>query len=180
MEASPLYPRYEDMARSFFLEAARHLEDSRFLHVNGRYAAAVASASKAAELAIKSAVIVENAFGWWDKLFKTHEPFKAISDHRILNSVRKQLVQAGLETSLQKLESYIPVALGTLDNEDNPEYPWLDYDPTSSKVVLKLPSIELTEILSLEQYRTAHRTLIAFALAYPEIQDWNVTLAAEL
>jgi hypothetical protein len=76
---SPSFPHSSILARTFFEEGIRHLEDAHILHKSQRYPAAIASAMKAAEFGVKSVIILDGAMGWWDKMFTTHSPLSDIN-----------------------------------------------------------------------------------------------------
>ena len=94
-----VYPSSRDLARSFYAESVRHLEDAVVLLDNDRFAVSVSSAMKAAELAVKSAAIIDNATGFWDELFKSHKPLTKNRDsstpERVHRSTRGENPRAG-------------------------------------------------------------------------------------
>ena len=53
----PEFPAGEALARSFFEEGIRHLEDAEALYQAQRYPATIASALKAAEFGVKAIII---------------------------------------------------------------------------------------------------------------------------
>lgn len=58
------FPEPVIVARAFFEEGIRHLEDAQILHNLSRYPASIASAMKAAEFGVKSVLILDGALGW--------------------------------------------------------------------------------------------------------------------
>ena len=76
------YPRFPDgdvLARPFFEEGIRHLEDARVLHEAGHSPVAIASAMKAAEFGVKTIISLGGAMGWQDKVFTKHKPLDDIN-----------------------------------------------------------------------------------------------------
>src|SRR5207244_342536 len=106
----PFFPSTDDWARALFREAARHLDDARTLHLAARHAAAIASTLKAAELGLKSVLVLDGALGWWDRLHTTHTPLGDISGHQILrrHADRLQAHQTTLPARIRDLEALAP------------------------------------------------------------------------
>ena len=109
------FPDGNALGRVFFEEGIRHLEDAGILHEAARYPAAIASAMKAAELTIKSVVILGGALGWWDKIFSTHSPLSAISDSRTFPYFQHHIVALGqkdktLVAEIKKMEKLAPLS----------------------------------------------------------------------
>jgi hypothetical protein len=46
-----------------------------------RYAAAITSAMKAAELGVKAVLILDGSMGWWEKMQQTHTPLDDMRHH---------------------------------------------------------------------------------------------------
>ena len=59
----PEFPADDLLARYFFEEGIRHLEDAKILYQAQRFPAAIASAMKAAEFGVKAVVILDGAMG---------------------------------------------------------------------------------------------------------------------
>ncbi len=78
VSAQAQFPDKDVLACALFKEAIRHQEDARILHDAQRYPAAIASAMKAAELGVKTIIVLDGALGWWDKTFMTHSPMTEI------------------------------------------------------------------------------------------------------
>ncbi len=128
----PEFPNGSVLARSFFEEGIRHLEDARTLHQSDRYPAAIASAMKAAELGVKAIIILNGAMGWWDKIFMTHSPLSDINNlsifqHHViaLTSYKGTLVAEVI--GMEKLAPARPSGSFDIEVQKNPEYPFLSY-----------------------------------------------------
>ena len=167
MSIAPLYPRFPDgdaLARAFFEEGIRHLEDAHILHETYRYPAAIASAMKAAEFGVKAIIILGGAMGWWDKLFTTHRPLDDINRLRIFEHHIKMITayKATLVSDVKELEGLSPAKPGgsyDISSEQNPEYPFLSYQQASAnapgKFRLSKPSTHFGEPESKGYYNRA-------------------------
>ena len=183
----PEFPTGEALARSFFEEGIRHLEDAGVLHQAQRYPAAIASAMKAAEFAVKTVVILNGAMGWWDKIFLTHSPLndmdrpdKPFFQHHIttLNTYNTTLVRA-----VKEMEALSPAKPGgsyDVETQQNPEYPFLSHELGSGAFVLIKPSTHFGETSSRKYYNTAQDLLTAITTQYATVGGWGLTLPASL
>lgn len=173
------------VARAFFEEGVRHLEDAQTLHTLSRYPASIASAMKAAEFGIKAILILDGALGWWDKMFITHSPLSDISrlppfDHHVvtLSNYSQTLV-----LDMKAMENLVPAKpSGAFDIEaqQNPEYPFLSYEAKSGTFALNTPSIHFGEPDSKKYYNTAHELLTAITAQYATVGVWGVALPNSL
>ncbi len=184
------FPDKDALARVLFEEGIRHLEDARVLHEARRYAAAIASAMKAAELGIKTVIVLDGALGWWDKTFTTHSPLtdiKALPIFRhhivMLEEYRNTLIREVVE-----MESLAPTRPGAkafdIELEKNPEYPFLSYkvDPATGSGGFRLdaPSSYFAEADSQKYFNTAQDLLNAVATKYPAVSQWKLPLPNRL
>lgn len=186
------FPDSSALGRVFFEEGVRHLEDARILHEAARYPAAIASAMKAAELTIKSVVILGGALGWWDKIFTTHSPLSAISDSRTFPYFQHHIVALSrtdktLVAEIKKMEKLAPLSPSgpySLDDQKNPEYPFLSYQPATEDALaefrLNKPSTHFTQSESQAYYNTAQDLLTAAAAQYPVVGGWGLVLPSAL
>lgn len=182
------FPKDEDVARAFFAEAVRHLQDARVLHVSTRYAAAMTSSMKAVELSLKSLLIVHGASRWLDNALNSHAVLKEMSN---VTSVSEPLLDA-IETfdstllgDIKLLEKLVPSKINvsrlTFDEAANTEYPFLAFDPSAiSTLTLYSPSHAFRDADSLHSFRTAYRLLHALKSLSPEIQVWKTRLCRSL
>ncbi len=188
--AMPQFPTAQEWARSLFEEAARHLQDARVLHLAQRYPASTASAMKAAELGLKSHLVLEGALGWWEGIHTTHTPWKTASTHPVLGPALRSLERhhPTLPVRIQDLELLAPSKPGSgkfqQQEEANPEYPFVSVDPTggpaSNQAIITCPSVYLMEGDSIEYYTTARDVLAAMLTLSPEIGAWSVSLPSAL
>ena len=154
------YPSVQASASSFYKEAIRHLSDSRALLDNNRYPAAVASAQKAQEIAVKAALIQENAMGFFG-LFGTHKPLTDITGIKPLNHINENLdtMRAGLKSDAHNLEK-----IGTTKDEGNTEYPF--YMTQSEIVVWLSPAMHFTETDAKNYYNVAREVVMTISILY--------------
>jgi HEPN domain-containing protein len=144
----PIFPDNQAWARALLEEGLRHLEDARVLHLSGRYPAAIASSMKAAELGLKTVLILDGALGWWERIHSTHTPLADISGHQILRRHFERLVgyRPTLPADVRELEALVPSRPGSggfqVRIEDNPEYPFFTVtrDPATGDLVPELHS----------------------------------------
>jgi HEPN domain-containing protein len=178
------FPHQDEYAREFFGEAVRHLEDARTLHRMKRYAEAITSAMKAAELGVKAVLILDGSMGWWEKLQQTHTPLDDMRHHPVLKYHYQRLEQHDhgvLVADVMLLEKLVPSrpGAGSLDlaTQENPEYPFFFLDPGHSGVPpsshLVGPRHHFTETDSTEHYRTARRLLGVYQTLYPQVKAWK-------
>ena len=173
------------VARAFFEEGIRHLEDAQILHPLSRYPASIASAMKAAEFGVKAVLILDGALGWWDKMFTTHSPLSDISrlppfDHHViaLSTDRKTLV-----LDVKAMEDLAPAKPGgafDIEAQRNPEYPFLSYETKSGIFALSKPSTHFAESDSKRYYNTAQDLLTAITAQYTAVGGWGLTLPSAL
>ncbi len=180
------FPDKDVLARVLYTEGIRHLEDSRVLHKSERYPGAIASAMKAAEMGIKTIVVLDGAMGWWDKTFVTHSPLTdikalAIFRHHVatLEEYRSTLLREVVE-----MESLAPTKPGAkafdIELEKNPEYPFLSYKVDSvtgsGEFRLDAPSSYFLGPDSQRYFNTAQDLLNAVTTKYPKVRLWNLDL----
>ena len=187
----PEFPNGEALARSFFEESIRHLEDARILHQAQRHPAAIASALKAAEFGVKAIIILDGAMGWWDGIFATHIPLSNI-DHRDKPFFQHHIIAIGnhnpaLVRAVKEMEKLVPTKPGgTYDTESqqNPEYPFLIYQTGSAAQPdgfrLVKPSTHFRAANSKEYYNTAQDLLTAITTQYLTIGGWGLTIPEPL
>ena len=183
----PEFPSGSVLARSFFEESIRHLEDAYVLHQAQHYPAAIASAMKAAEFGVKTVIILDGAMGWWDKIFLTHSP---LSD---MDSKDKPYFQPHIETLtnyrdtlvaevklMEKLSPAKPGGSYEIETQRNPEYPFLSYQSGSAgqpgKFRMNRPSTHFSEADSKNYYNTAQDLLTAVASQYATIGTWGLAI----
>lgn len=194
MSSNPPHPQFPDsdaLARAFFEEGIRHLEDAHILHEAGRYPAAITSAMKAAEFGMKSVIILSGAMGWWDKIFTTHSPLSDI-DSRNLPFFQPHITtltsySGTLITDVKVMEKLSPAKPGgsyDMESQQNPEYPFLSYHPDpatgSGEFRLSKPSTHFGEADSKRHYNTAQDLLTAIAAQYATIGSWGLALPAPI
>lgn len=187
----PEFPTGEVLARSFFEESIRHLEDAMTLHQAQRHPATIASALKAAEFGIKSVIVLDGAMGWWNDIFVTHTPLTSI-DNAQKPFFQHHIIAIGnhnptLVRAVKEMEKLVPTKPGgTYDTESqqNPEYPFLIYQTASvakpSGFRLVKPSAHFGTAKSKEYYNTAQDLLTAITTQYATIGGWGLTLPASL
>jgi hypothetical protein len=194
----PVFPEDAEWARALFAEAARHLGDARLLHGAGRYAAAIASAQKAAELGLKSVLVLDGAPGWWEKLHTTHTPLSDISGHALLKRHEERLkgYNPTLPSKAKELEALAPSRPGaasfsaragansSAQTEANPEYPFFSADPDPNTQLLTpaihSPADYFGEAASRNYFGTAYSLLTALQTLYSAVAAWGVVLPAAL
>lgn len=189
----PLLPSASLHGRAFWEEAVRHLVDARVLHVNGRYPASIASSMKAAELGLKSVLILDNVMGWWEKLLSVHDPLTTIqtTGRPVLTRHYDAINNAdpALVTNVKSLESLAPRSqtTGRFDQSTagvvNPEYPFLTVapDPMGGLVSsLNRPEVFFDEATSRSHYETAHSFLTLLPTQYNDIAVWAILLPSAL
>ena len=182
----PEFPTGEALARSFFEEGIRHLEDAGALHQTQRYPATIASALKAAEFGVKAIIILDGAMGWWD-IFATHIPLSNI-DHRDKPFFQHHITaitnyKGTLVRAVKELEELAPAKPGgsyDLKSQQNPEYPFLTYQSGTSgqpgTFRLVNPSTHFGEADSKKYYNIAQDLLAAVATQYAIIGSWGLTI----
>lgn len=185
----PYPPDPETLARAYFEEGVRHLEDAHILHEAGRHPAAIASAMKAAEFGVKSVIILDGAMGWWDKIFATHNPLSDIDNP---NSPFQYHVvtlaghSGTLISDVKKMEKLSPGRPGgayRIEEQQNPEYPFLSYhqDATgSNEFRLSNPSTHFGETDSKRYFNTAQDLLVAVAAQYAMVGGWGMVIPEPL
>ncbi len=183
------FPPAEDYARAFLQEAVRHLGDARVLHTAQRWAGAVTSAMKAAELALKGGLMLEGALGWWGRLEQTHAPFKSIAQHPVLRDHAGRLEAANptLRSGLEALEGLVSNRSGeglSFENLVNPEYPFyfVGHHPLTRVFgkYLLCPGGHFGEPDSRLHYATARDVLLAYQQIEPLIASWDLQVPPAL
>lgn len=185
----PEFPADGLLARCFFEEGIRHLEDAQILHGAQRFPGAIASAMKAAEFGIKTVVVLDGAMGWWEKIFLTHSPLsdidrpdkpffqhhiETLNDYEGPSTTKKTLV-----TLVKAMENLVPARPGgsyDIEAQQNPEYPFLSFDVASSTFVLVKPSTHFREDDSRKYCNTAQDLLTAITTQYVTVGGWALTL----
>jgi len=120
---------------------------------------------KSAELALKSALILEGAIGLYEKIFNTHKPLTDIKNHPLLGHIhhnlgqyRKKLPQNIEEVELLEPTLYTKVSPNPT-NKANTTYPFLTLgQDTSGRKFARLvsPQSRFLEADSRKYYRFAH------------------------
>lgn len=169
-----------------FAEGIRHLEDARLLHEAQRYAAAIASATKAAELGIKTVIILDGALGWWGKTFTTRSPLTDVKGLPIFRHhvVMLEEYRSTLIREVVELEGLAPTRPGAkafdIELERNPEYPFLSHkvDPATGAGEFRLdpPSSYFVEADSRRYYNTAQDLMMAVAAQYATVGGWGIVI----
>jgi hypothetical protein len=144
---------------------------------------------KAAELGIKSALILDNAMGWWEKLLAVHDPLTTIENtgrpiltrHYVaINNAAPALV-----VRIKALESLAPrsQAAGRFDRDTagvaNPEYPFFTASVNPDKSIateLNRPETFFDRQASLDHYDSARSLLELLPTLYADIATWAVPL----
>jgi hypothetical protein len=188
MSAVPVRPGFPEpvlVARAFFEEGIRHLEDACLLHGFSRYPASIASAIKGAEFGVKFILILDGAMGWWDKMFTTHSPFSDISRLPPFDShiVTLTAYSATLVQDVKAMENLVPAKPGgtfDIEAQQNPEYPFLSYEARSSAFALNKPATHFAEADSKKYYSAAQDLLTAVATQYATVSGWKLTIPASL
>lgn len=185
-----VFPDADAFARAFFEEGVRHLSDARVLHQKSRHASSVTSSMKAAELGIKSVLILEGAMGVYEKVFNTHKPLTEIEKHPLLKRLNPLLEahRADLSLNVREMESLEPTQFGKGNydpaaGEANTEYPFLvkTLDASGNTVArLQSPQTYFDNAQSLRYYRLAHELLVALPLLYPDMKKWRVSLPRKM
>lgn len=184
------FPDKNKFARVLFEEGIRHLEDAHILHNARRYPAATASAMKAAELGVKTIIVLDGALGWWDKTFTTHSPLTDIKALPFFNHYIKTLgeYRLALIEEVVEMESLAPTRPGAkaydIQREQNPEYPFLSYiiDPVTRDGAFRLdaPSSYFTEAHGRRYFNTAQDLLNAITTQYTDVAQWQLVLPKSL
>ncbi len=181
----PEFPTGEALARFFFEESIRHLEDAAVLHQAGRHPAAIASALKAAEFGVQAIIILDGAMGWWDGIFGTHTPLSAIEQKPFFRHhiTAITIYSATLVWDVKEMEKLAPAKPGgsyDLNSQQNPEYPFLTYQSGTSgqqgTFRLNKPSTHFAEADSKKYYNTAQDLLTAITTQYSVISGWGITI----
>ena len=185
----PRFPKEGDLARAFFEEGVRHLEDAHILYEASRHPAAIASAMKAAEFGVKAILVLDGAMGWWDKIFTTHSPLSDMDNFPIF---RHHIVTLGghratLVVDVKEMEKLAPARPGgsyDIEVQKNPEYPFLSYQSNpatnSGEFHLDKPSEHFKGTDSKRYYNTAQDLLTAAATQYATIGSWAITIPGPL
>jgi hypothetical protein len=183
------FPREEAFAKEFYLEAVRHLGDARVLHVAGRYAGAVTSAQKAAELGVKAGLVLHGALGWWEELQRTHRPLTDTENHIVLSHHAQLLgVQdASLVRLVKELEAVAPASMDRkefrVDVQLNSEYPFFYLQRSDQGAVashFRGPRDYFDAPQSRDHYTTARTLLGAYRELLVEVRRWKVRLPRSL
>lgn len=194
----PTFPAPEGYARALFEEALRHLEDARVLHHAARYPASLSSSMKAAELAVKSVLVLDGALGWWERLHLTHSPVTDITNHTLLRRHYDLLesYRAGLPGDVIQLEAFAPerpgaarfvagvAGAGIARVETNPEYPFIEagVDPATRAPIARLhrPTTFFGEPESRRCFGIARDLISALQSVYAEVAAWSLAAPGAL
>ena len=175
-----IFPDAEAFGRAMFEEGLRHLEDAYVLHKAGRLPGAITSSMKAAELGFKTVLILEETFGWWESVTKSHSPMGDASSHAVLSQVVTRF-SPSLVSLIKEMERLSPAQLGKKafsnqnSDERNPEYPFVLVNGTS--VSLGKPSdYFVNPQISRNYYEAARELLTAIVLQYATIGAWGLTI----
>jgi len=152
----------EDLARAFFKEAVRYLEDAKTLHVAGSYAGSIANDLKAVEFGLKALLLLDGTAAFLTNLFQTHDVFTRIMQSKdIVFGIHIQNIDTiyqGLSGDIKTLEKLNPSSLNLekISNDEpvNPEYPFY-LKPPNSSVTLYLPSRYFNQTDSETHFHTA-------------------------
>jgi hypothetical protein len=186
------FPHQDEFAWRFFIEAVRHLGDARVLHRARRYAGAITSSQKAAELGMKAVLVLDGSLGWWDELQQTHRPLEKIEKHPVLTYHFQALnnYNPSLIMGLRALEKLAPgkpdVKEFKRETQMNAEYPFFYLEKPASpaagttRAYFKGPSEYFTSADSLDHYRTAYELLAAYQTLYHRVAAWKVRLPRPL
>lgn len=188
----PEFPASEALARSFFEEGIRHLEDAKTLHQAERHPAGIASALKAAEFGVKAIIILDGAMGWWDDVFATHTPLSKIDNQRDKPFFQHHITaltnhNRTLVWDVKEMEKLVPTKPGgtyDIESQQNPEYPFLTYQSGTSgqqgTFRLNKPSTHFGNADSKKYYNTAQDLLTAVTTQYATVGGWGLTLPIPL
>ncbi len=184
------FPREEQMAKAFFQEAARHLQDARVLHLSQRFPGSITSTMKAVELSLKSVLVVNGAAGWLEPALQTHRVFGEITRSALLTQKFLDALSnydAQLFFDIELLEKLVPLKPDIkkleISQAGNTEYPFFAFVPGANPSItarLYQPETYFTSADSAKHFSTAHRLLSALAMLDPEIKDWKVVLCQPL
>jgi hypothetical protein len=181
----PSFPDTEEIAKAFFEEAIRHLEDALILHRKQRHPASITSSMKAAELGLKALFILDGAMGWWPKAQDTHTPWNDASKVAILKR-HQDILKAQLPTleaditALEKLSPGKPnLNADGPDEQANTEYPFPSFDKDRSTGLymasMHRPDLFFDRATSEVHYTTAHKLLVTLRIHYPTIASWRIS-----
>ena len=185
-----LFPREVEFAKTYFAEAARHLQDARILHRNRRFAGSITSSMKAVELGLKTPLYLYGGRGWLESALHTHT---VLAEIRKSDQVSQKLIDllsnydSNLLSEIKALEGLVPVRqdVKKLDFEEavNTEYPFFAFQSgnnPSYNLSLYSPGAHFSEDESKTHYRTALRLLNALKNLSSEIKAWKTPLGRDL
>jgi hypothetical protein len=140
---------------------------------------------KAAELAVKPALILENAMGLYERIFGTHKPLTEIENHAVLRRLIPMLEaqRSDLSLELRAMESLEPTPFGKRLGEANTEYPFLmKMTDASGNTVARLqaPEAYFRPVDGLRYYRLSRELLAVLPALYDEMKRWKVRLPRDL
>ncbi len=175
-----IFPNTDAFGQAMFEEALRHLQDAYVLHQASRWPGAITSSMKAAELGFKSILILEETFGWWEKVTTSHSPMGDASAHAVLSQIVTRF-SPRLVSTIKEMERLSPSQLGRKafsgqnQDERNPEYPFVLVDETG--VSLGKPSSSFVDFqISENYYEAARELLITAAGQYAVIGGWGLII----
>ncbi len=185
-----LFPREVQFAKTYFAEAARHLQDARILHRNKRYAGSITSSMKAVELGLKTPLYLYGARGWLESALQTHTVLTELSKSKIATLKFIDLLSkydTTLIADIEALEGLVPVKqdVKKLEYKEavNTEYPFFafqsDHDP-SRNLSLYSPGAHFSEDESKTHYTTALKLLRTLIKLSSEIKAWKTPLSRDL
>ncbi len=184
------FPREEKLAKAFFQEAARHLQDARIFYRNQRHPGSITSSMKAVELSLKSILFLHGAVGWLDSALQTHKVFAEISKTPFLTQHFLDALSnydTALLSDLALLEELVPfkpdIKKLEMSHAANTEYPFFAFvpgPPPSTTFQLYTPETFYTASDSRKHFLTAHRLLSALQALFPETKAWKIRLCRSL
>ncbi len=155
------------MAKAFFQEATRHLQDARVLHRAQRFAGSVTSSMKATELGLKSVLFQYGATGWLEPALQTHRVFAEINRSSLLTQNFLDALSnydAQLSFDIELLEELVPfkpdIKKLEISQAGNTEYPFFAFVPgtvPSTTAKMYQPEAYFTSTDSEKHFGTAHR-----------------------
>jgi HEPN domain-containing protein len=157
------FPSSSEYGQALFREAARYLEDAKYLQLGSRPASSVAFSIKAVEFSMKALAAHQNALGWWPDLLRSHRPIRDGKGRHILRELIQALdtVDPGVVADGESVENLNSVQVGEksyqTDQLENPEYPWFNAVPAHGPIGMVVPSDHFTDARAAEEYNRALR-----------------------
>ena len=179
------FPHDDDLARAYFSEAIRHLQDARVLHEVGRYAGAITSTMKATELGLKSLMILYGIRGWHD--LNTHRMMTVVKFpifDNLLTALKSHYPT--VVSDVEEIERLVPekqsLSKLTFIDAQNTEYPFFAEEAAINprRYRLYLPEAYFDKRTSEEYFQTAHRLLSTIQTISPEASAWGLVVCPSL